>query len=80
MVRMHNGTFFFTLRFNNTDAVGQFIRQDIFVRRNSAGDCIKQIIDLLRQLRSAAPDLQQIIDQSLKQIDRGVVAYAGAAV
>ena len=48
--------------------VGDFVR------------AIKQIIDLLRQLRSAAPDLQQIIDQSLKQIDRGVVAYAGAAV
>lgn len=48
--------------------VGDFVR------------AIKQIIDLLRQLRSAAPDLQQVIDQSLKQIDRGVIAYAGAAV
>jgi len=48
--------------------VGDFVR------------AMKQIIDLLRQLRSAAPELQVIIDQSLKQIDRGVIAYAGAAV
>ena len=48
--------------------VGDFVR------------AMKQIIDLLRQLRAAAPDLQPIIDQSLKQIDRGVIAYAGAAL
>ena len=48
--------------------VGDFVR------------AMKQIIDLLRQLRSAAPDLQPVIDQSLKQIDRGVIAYAGAAL
>ena len=41
---------------------------------------MKQIIDLLRQLRSAAPELQIIIDQALTKIDRGVIAYAGAAV
>jgi ATP-dependent RNA helicase HelY len=41
---------------------------------------MKQIIDLLRQLRSAAPELQGVIDESLKKIDRGVIAYAGAAV
>ena len=48
--------------------VGDFVR------------AMKQIIDLLRQLRAAAPELQPIVDQSLKQIDRGVIAYAGAAV
>ena len=48
--------------------VGDFVR------------AMKQIIDLLRQLRAAAPELQAIIDQSLKQIDRGVIAYAGAAI
>jgi ATP-dependent RNA helicase HelY len=48
--------------------VGDFVR------------AMKQIIDLLRQLRAAAPELQPIIDQSLKQIDRGVIAYAGAAI
>jgi len=48
--------------------VGDFVRS------------MKQIIDLLRQLRNAAPDLQGVIDQSLKQIDRGVIAYAGAAL
>jgi len=48
--------------------VGDFVRS------------MKQIIDLLRQLGNAAPDLQGVIDQSLKQIDRGVIAYAGAAL
>jgi ATP-dependent RNA helicase HelY len=48
--------------------VGDFVR------------AMKQIIDLLRQLRAAAPDLQPTIDQALKQIDRGVIAYAGAAL
>jgi ATP-dependent RNA helicase HelY len=48
--------------------VGDFVRS------------MKQIIDLLRQLRSAVPELQGVIDDSLKKIDRGVIAYAGAAV
>jgi ATP-dependent RNA helicase HelY len=48
--------------------VGDFVRS------------MKQIIDLLRQLRSAAPQLQPIIDQALTKIDRGVITYAGAAV
>ena len=48
--------------------VGDFVRS------------MKQIIDLLRQLRSAAPELQNVIDESLKKIDRGVIAYAGAGI
>ena len=48
--------------------VGDFVRS------------MKQIIDLLRQLRSAVPDLQPVIDQALNKIDRGVIAYSGAAV
>lgn len=48
--------------------VGDFVRS------------MKQIIDLLRQLRAAAPDLQVAIDQALAKIDRGVIAYAGATV
>ena len=48
--------------------VGDFVRS------------MKQIIDLLRQLRAAAPQLQPIIDQALTKIDRGVITYAGAAV
>jgi ATP-dependent RNA helicase HelY len=48
--------------------VGDFVRS------------MKQIIDLLRQLRAAAPDLQVVIDQALAKIDRGVISYAGAAV
>ena len=48
--------------------VGDFVRS------------MKQIIDLLRQLRAAAPELQPVIDQALAKIDRGVIAYAGAAV
>ena len=48
--------------------VGDFVRN------------MKQIVDLLRQLRSAVPDLQVLIDGALNKIDRGVVIYAGAAV
>ncbi|NBU93855.1 MAG: RNA helicase, partial [Actinobacteria bacterium] len=47
--------------------VGDFVRN------------VKQIVDLLRQLRTAVPDMQPIIDMALKKIDRGVVIYAGAA-
>ena len=48
--------------------VGDFVRS------------MKQIIDLLRQLKVAAPELQLVIDQALAKIDRGVIAYAGTAV
>jgi len=48
--------------------VGDFVRS------------MKQIIDLLRQLRVAAPQLQHTIDLSLESVDRGVIAYAGAAI
>lgn len=46
--------------------VGDFVRS------------MKQIIDLLRQLRIAAPQLQLTIEESLNRIDRGVITYAGA--
>jgi ATP-dependent RNA helicase HelY len=52
----------------NDLTVGDFVRS------------MKQIIDLLRQLRVAAPDLQSVIDQALTKVDRGVIAYAGAAL
>jgi len=52
----------------NDLTVGDFVRS------------MKQIIDLLRQLRVAAPHLQSVIDQALTKVDRGVVAYAGAAL
>ncbi|MFM8628227.1 MAG: DEAD/DEAH box helicase [Candidatus Nanopelagicus sp.] len=52
----------------NDLTVGDFVRS------------MKQIIDLLRQLRAAAPELSEITDQALSKIDRGVVAYAGALV
>jgi len=48
--------------------VGDFVRS------------MKQIIDLLRQLRGAAPQLQTVVDLALTKIDRGVIAYAGAAL
>ncbi|NCZ77334.1 MAG: RNA helicase, partial [Actinobacteria bacterium] len=48
--------------------VGDFVRS------------MKQIIDLLRQLRIAAPSLQLNIEQALKKIDRGVITYAGATI
>ena len=52
----------------NDLTVGDFVRT------------MKQIIDLLRQLRVAAPHLQSVIDQALTKVDRGVIAYAGAAL
>jgi ATP-dependent RNA helicase HelY len=52
----------------NDLTVGDFVRS------------MKQIIDLLRQLRVAAPHLQEVIDQALVKIDRGVIAYSGAAL
>ena len=52
----------------NDLTVGDFVRS------------MKQIIDLLRQLRVAAPHLQPVIDQALTKVDRGVIAYAGAAL
>jgi len=48
--------------------VGDFVRN------------MKQIVDLLRQLRSAVPDLQPTIEDALKRIDRGVIIYAGAVI
>ena len=47
--------------------VGDFVRN------------MKQIVDLLRQLRSASPKMQDVIDQALAKIDRGVVIYSGTA-
>jgi hypothetical protein len=41
---------------------------------------MKQIVDLLRQLRGAIKELEPLIDSALVKIDRGVVVYAGAAV
>jgi ATP-dependent RNA helicase HelY len=48
--------------------VGDFVRS------------MKQIIDLLRQLRNAEPNLKDVIDASLVKIDRGIIAYAGSAI
>jgi ATP-dependent RNA helicase HelY len=52
----------------NDLTVGDFVRS------------MKQIIDLLRQMRAAAPELSELTDQALSKIDRGVVSYAGALV
>ena len=53
---------------DNDLTVGDFVRN------------MKQIVDLLRQLRGAAFELEPLIDQALSKIDRGVVIYAGATV
>jgi ATP-dependent RNA helicase HelY len=45
--------------------VGDFVRS------------MKQIIDLLRQLGNAAPQLSEVVQESLRRVDRGVVTYAG---
>lgn len=44
--------------------VGDFVRS------------MKQIIDLMRQIAIASPDLEPIVSEALSKIDRGVVAYA----
>jgi ATP-dependent RNA helicase HelY len=48
--------------------VGDFVRS------------IKQIIDLLRQLKIAAPEMQKVVDDALLKIDRGVITYSGATI
>jgi ATP-dependent RNA helicase HelY len=48
--------------------VGDFVRS------------MKQIIDLLRQIAIASPNLAPVAAQALAQIDRGVIAYAGILV
>jgi ATP-dependent RNA helicase HelY len=53
---------------DNDLTVGDFVRN------------MKQIVDLIRQLRGAAFELEPLIDQALSKIDRGVVIYAGATV
>ena len=68
---------------SNRWASGQSLTSILKGRELTVGDFVrnmKQIIDLLRQLRAAAPQLQEVIDQALTKIDRGVIAYAGAAV
>ena len=40
----------------------------------------KQIIDLLRQIASASPHLENVARDALDQIDRGIISYAGAVV
>jgi ATP-dependent RNA helicase HelY len=44
--------------------VGDFVR------------AVRQIIDLLGQLRNAKPEMHNIIQDALKRIDRGVIAYS----
>ena len=41
---------------------------------------MKQIMDLLRQIAIASPDLAPVAKKALAQIDRGVIAYAGVLV
>jgi ATP-dependent RNA helicase HelY len=48
--------------------VGDFVRS------------MKQIIDLLRQLKIAAPEMQKVVDDALLKIDRGVITYSGATI
>jgi len=48
--------------------VGDFVRS------------MKQIIDLMRQIAIAAPDLEPVVSEALRRVDRGVIAYAGAVV
>ena len=45
--------------------VGDFIRT------------MKQIVDLLRQIGNASPDMKDICELALNKIDRGIITYAG---
>jgi ATP-dependent RNA helicase HelY len=66
--RWANGNSLTAVLKDNDLTVGDFVRN------------MKQIVDLLRQLRGAAFELEPLIDQALGKIDRGVVIYAGASV
>ena len=46
--------------------VGDFVRS------------MKQVIDLLKQLAIASPELAPTVEAALTRVDRGVIAYAGA--
>jgi ATP-dependent RNA helicase HelY len=48
--------------------VGDFVRS------------MKQIIDLMRQIGIASPELEPVVSEALRRIDRGVISYAGAIV
>jgi len=39
---------------------------------------MKQVIDLLKQLAIASPELAPTVEAALTRVDRGVIAYAGA--
>ncbi len=46
----------------------------------TVGDFIrttKQMIDLLRQIANASPELKTVCEQALTKVDRGIVTYAG---
>jgi len=55
---------------------------DLPTRGMAPGDFVRvsrQLVDLLRQLREAAPGMRDEASQALKQVDRGVVAAQGVA-
>lgn len=61
-------------------ASGQSLASILKESELTVGDFVrnmKQIVDLLRQLRGAVPEMQIVIEESLKRIDRGVIVYAG---
>ena len=62
--RWANGHSLQTILRETEITVGDFVR------------AIRQIIDLLGQLLSAKPELHNLIRDSLKRIDRGVIAYS----
>jgi ATP-dependent RNA helicase HelY len=54
--------------------------EDLFDDELAAGDFVRncrQLIDLLRQLRDAVPDLRSTAAAAIKAVDRGVVAAGG---
>ncbi|HSM43579.1 MAG TPA: hypothetical protein VK969_01040, partial [Acidimicrobiia bacterium] len=53
---------------------------DLSARAMAPGDFVRvsrQLADLLRQLREAAPEMRDDTDEALRAVDRGVVAAQG---
>ena len=56
--------------------------EDLPDRSMAPGDFVRvarQLVDLIRQLRDAVPEIADVATEALRSIDRGVVAAQGVA-
>jgi len=63
--RWANGNSLSSILKNSELTVGDFVRS------------MKQIVDVLRQIGMTSPSLENICDDAIRLIDRGIVSYAG---